>query len=139
MSNRGRTRDISVSALATLALCLTLVGCGRSGDGEEPVADQTTPLVVTTLAATSSTTVGATQTTTPPQLTYVIQAGDSLSIIAQRFEIPTQQLADFNSISDPNSIKVGQELRIPRQPSPPQRQPLQPLQMLAASETASHE
>lgn len=104
--------NVAASVFAAATLCLLVVGCGRSGDGEEPAASTTTTLLVTTLPRTSST-VAVTETTVPQQLTYVVQAGDSLSKIAQTFEIPMQELADFNAIADPNSIKVGQELNIP--------------------------
>jgi LysM repeat protein len=43
----------------------------------------------------------------------VIQSGDSLSVVAERFGIRTADLAEFNAIEDVNSIKIGQEIRIP--------------------------
>ncbi len=93
---------------------LLVSACGRSGDPDVSVAGTSTEATAatTTTTAAESATV---PTTAPPttQLTYVIQSGDSLSVIAQRFGIPTQDLADFNAISDVDSIKVGQEISIP--------------------------
>jgi len=52
--------------------------------------------------------------------TYVIQRGDNLYRIAQRFGITTQALAEANGITDPAHIFAGQELTIPDfDPSPP--------------------
>jgi LysM repeat protein len=52
---------------------------------------------------------------TPPSQDYTIRAGDSLGLIAQRFEIPMQSLMTANRISNPNLIQPGQKLVIPNQ------------------------
>ena len=44
---------------------------------------------------------------------YVVQAGDTLSAIAQEFGVTIAALAAYNEIADPNAIRVGQRLRIP--------------------------
>jgi len=44
---------------------------------------------------------------------YVVQAGDSLSVIAHRHGVTQQALQRANNISDPHRIQVGQELVIP--------------------------
>lgn len=92
-------------AAAVLA-ALILVGCGRSGGGPSVAGES-----VSSTTDTTTTTIATTTTTT--QQTYVVQSGDSLSVIANRFGVDTKTLADFNAISDPNSIQVGQSLAIP--------------------------
>ncbi len=107
--NRGRLIGAGLSAVVLLASA----GCGRSDDGDIAVAGTSTIRVTTT---TATTVVSETVPTTAPpstQLTYVVQSGDSLSVIAQRFGISTEDLANFNAIADFNDIKVGQELSIP--------------------------
>ena len=64
----------------------------------------------------ASTDDGAPPTTTPE---YIVQDGDSLSIIAQRFGVSTEDLANFNGIENANDIKVGQTLTIPPTTTPP--------------------
>lgn len=49
--------------------------------------------------------------------TYVVAAGDSLSKIAARFGVKTADLAAANSITNPNSIRVGQKLVVPKKAS----------------------
>mgnify|MGYP000921848803 CR=1 FL=1 len=44
---------------------------------------------------------------------YTVASGDSLSKIAARFGVKTKDLQSANSISDPNSIRIGQKLVIP--------------------------
>jgi LysM repeat protein len=54
--------------------------------------------------------------------TYVIQAGDTLFSIAQRFGLTLAQLQSGNCIANANQIFVGQVLRVPfpqPQPQPP--------------------
>ena len=53
--------------------------------------------------------------------TYVVQAGDTLFSIAQRFGLTLAQLQSGNCIANANQIFVGQVLRVPfPQPQPPQ-------------------
>ena len=49
----------------------------------------------------------------PDYVTYVIQSGDTLSGIAQRFGTTYQAIASLNGISDPDLIYTGQILQIP--------------------------
>jgi murein DD-endopeptidase MepM/ murein hydrolase activator NlpD len=44
---------------------------------------------------------------------YIVQQGDTLSVIARRFNIPIEDLQNANNISDPNSLDIGQRLVIP--------------------------
>jgi LysM repeat protein len=44
---------------------------------------------------------------------YIVRPGDTLSAIAARHGTSVIALADANSISDPNRIRIGQLLRIP--------------------------
>jgi LysM repeat protein len=53
-------------------------------------------------------------TVTPPVITtYRVQPGDNLYNIALRFGVPVNELIQYNNISNPNRIYVGQVLVIP--------------------------
>lgn len=52
-------------------------------------------------------------TTQPAQVTYTVQAGDTLSIIASRFQTTVYALMEANNIINPNIIHRGQVLVIP--------------------------
>ena len=44
---------------------------------------------------------------------HSVQKGETLSSIASSYGVSWKKLAEYNSISNPNQLKVGQELRIP--------------------------
>lgn len=44
---------------------------------------------------------------------YTVKSGDTLSGIASKYNTTYQVLADYNNISNPNVIHVGQKIRIP--------------------------
>ncbi len=48
----------------------------------------------------------------PGNNTYVVQQGDTLSAIAQKYGTTYQELARINNISNPNYIQVGQVIKI---------------------------
>ena len=43
---------------------------------------------------------------------HTVSSGQSLSVIANKYDITTQQLKQFNNLRS-NSLKVGQKLKIP--------------------------
>ncbi|NOZ71583.1 MAG: LysM peptidoglycan-binding domain-containing protein [Chloroflexi bacterium] len=54
-----------------------------------------------------------TPTPEPPSFIYTVQAGDTLSRIAQRFGTDSDVIIQLNALSNPNELRVGQQLRIP--------------------------
>lgn len=50
---------------------------------------------------------------TTPDRTHRVQKGETLSTIASSYHTSWKKLADYNGLSNPNKLKVGQELRIP--------------------------
>lgn len=48
----------------------------------------------------------------PDTTTYVVQSGDSLSVIALRFDMTLSEIQELNDINDPDSIQIGQELTV---------------------------
>ena len=47
------------------------------------------------------------------ETTYTVQSGDTLSDIASKYGTTYQRLAEYNDISNPNIIKIGQIIKIP--------------------------
>ena len=51
--------------------------------------------------------------TTATETVYTVKSGDTLSGIAAKYGTTYQELAAYNGISNPNLIRVGQQIRIP--------------------------
>ncbi len=74
----------------------------------------TEPLPTRTNSPAPSPSATALPATAPPQVTtYVVQPGDTLTIIAQRFNVTLEALVQANDIKDPDRVEVGQALIIP--------------------------
>ena len=66
-----------------------------------------------TTASTTTTTAPAASTTTGTPQEYVVQKGDTLSKIGQKFGVQWKDIASLNQIKNVNLIRVGQKLKIP--------------------------
>jgi LysM repeat protein len=72
------------------------------------------PVATSTAAATAAPTpVPTPAPTPPPPVTYVVQAGDTLALIAQQLGTTVEAIQAANGIADANTITVGQVLVIP--------------------------
>ncbi len=86
--------------------------------GTPSVAPSTTPPSATPAASRAATPAPTSALATPtaaasPQV-YVVQRGDTLLAIADKFGLVVGDLIRANDIKDPNLIVVGQRLDIPR-------------------------
>lgn len=104
-------------------------GAGRSGNPASvppsSAADATPTVLPTAIpsygesvgpsptAVVLSPTVAPSASATAPGRTYVVQAGDTLSLIATRFGTTVAALKAANRIRDANAILIGQTLVIP--------------------------
>jgi LysM repeat protein len=50
---------------------------------------------------------------TPTPIVHVVRTGDSLSWIAEKYNVPMERIMEENSLSNPDKLVVGQELIIP--------------------------
>lgn len=102
MGTRARRR-VFARLLAATASVAFITACGGGDDGEAAPPETTgVPTTTTTIATT----------TTLTEVTYIIQRGDSLSSIADQFDITVAQLITINQIEDADHIEEGQILVI---------------------------
>lgn len=101
----GRVPLVFVALAGTLAV--TACGSGRASG--TPAGAGTDVLVIVTATPAPSPRVSPRAETDP----YVVQEGDTLSDLAARFGVSEVQLREANGIGDPDSLFVGQELRVP--------------------------
>jgi LysM repeat protein len=93
----------STGLFAFLAVISGLLTDG-GGSASQSVATTTDPM-----ATTSS---GAPTTTDAPQK-YVVQSGDTLYRIAERFNLSAPALVELNNIKNPDNVPAGTELLLP--------------------------
>jgi LysM repeat protein len=68
---------------------------------------------VPTASPTASPTVVARPTSSPSPRIHVVQAGEYVSLIAERYGVTPQAILRANNIPNPNYIEVGDQLVIP--------------------------
>ncbi|HOE12695.1 MAG TPA: LysM peptidoglycan-binding domain-containing protein [bacterium] len=71
------------------------------------------------LGSTKETAPAATAETTTPASSYsgdeyIVETGDTLNGIARKLGVTTEALSEANGITDPNMIRVGQHLKVPK-------------------------
>jgi LysM repeat protein len=126
-------RHQSLLAALWLGGILALSGCGQIITRVEPTPSSTPtppPIVVATLRPTATPAPytpapTATPTLTPTPIIYVIRKGDTPLGIANQFGVSLRDLQETNGITDPRTLRVGQELIIPEQTAPQDLGPTQ--------------
>lgn len=106
---------------AALALCLA--GCGQIITRPTPAAPKPTTTPTESIAVPSDTPTAtvdpytpaptATATTTPEPIVYRVEPGDTLDLIAARYDVPKSVLREINGIENELALQVDQELVIP--------------------------
>ena len=128
MAMEWRRRELKWILMGLFAL---LLGCGQVITLPTPTPppatadvhlNAVTPRATSTPApATPSPTLSPTPTPTP--IIYVVQKGDTLSVIAEQFGIAVEALMDANEVYDPRRLQIGQTLIIPREEEEEQSPP----------------
>ena len=111
---RGRARLARFAApaafLAAATVAILLVRSGlENGDSTTPPA--TTAVTTAPSTTRPGTTVGTTTNAAGAEF-YVIQAGDTLAVIADEHDTTVEQLLVLNPEVDPVALTVGQRIRV---------------------------
>ncbi len=100
--------------LLAIASLLTLLLAACSGGIDAPEATATLPpQIAPTQPLLSATSIPAPTQEVQSAREYVIQAGDSLGVIATQFGVTVEALAAANDITNPDLIQPGDTLTIP--------------------------
>lgn len=118
-------RSAAAMLLSLFCTC-TLVACGGSSSSNapnrnitqlhdpktaptaSPPASLPTPIAASNLPALSA------AAATPPPDVYIVKAGDTLSSIAEQLGVSVSALQQANGITDPRSLQIGQQLKVPQ-------------------------
>lgn len=98
-----------------LAWVVLFAACGSKQPSAPPVARHSTPaasLTPTAPTASPAASASAAPSATPAVKQYSVQAGDTLGLIAARFNVSVTALQQANGLSG-DSIRAGQPLQIP--------------------------
>jgi LysM repeat protein len=91
--------------LAILAVLVVVgVACGTT----DPASQERLPPIQTTTPTTTTTTT----TVAPGDFLYVVQSGDTLGKIAERFSVTIAAIMERNGLTS-DAIQAGQSLEIP--------------------------
>jgi LysM repeat protein len=102
-----------------LILCILFAtACGTSTSGATPVPKNLQPYLTLTSTATASQPDGLVVSVTTPlpsptPFTYTVKSGDTMGQLAQKFNVTLYALMASNPNVDPNSMSIGQTLKIP--------------------------
>ena len=108
--------------LAAVTIAVILIKAGLNGGSGStttvglPTTSTTTPTTTTTkLVLTGpqgTTTTTTTETTTPGAEYYVVQSGDTLGSIAEKYSTTVDELMTLNPGIDPTALNIGQRVRV---------------------------
>lgn len=108
-----------VGALHVLVVgALLMQGCGTTRPSAPPPAKEP-PVVMPPVAepVVPPPVIAPPVVVAPPvdmsTKVYTVKAGDSLSLIAKRFNVSTRDIVTLNKIKDPNKVTVGTKLTLP--------------------------
>ena len=108
--------------LAAVTIAVILIKAGlNAGSGSTttvealPTTSTATKPTTTKLVLTgplAGTTTTATETTTPGAEYHVVQSGDTLGSIAQKYNTIVDELITLNPGIDPTAMHIGQKIRV---------------------------
>lgn len=109
---------LSITVLAGGLIGLNLAGCAPPAPPQRvlptlPAVLDITPAPTLDIDATATIYAGQTRPTATTAALYTVQAGDTLSDLAQRFNTSVDELVAANSLLDPNVLQPGDTLIIP--------------------------
>lgn len=111
----GSRFPVVTAGVGVLLLALLLVPTAGSGDSEE--AEHVSPVTISTPVSSVGGAVVTPQPADTPAAgaagTYVVESGDTLWDIAERFGTSVEALVEANGLEDPADLTIGQELAIP--------------------------
>jgi LysM repeat protein len=103
-------------AAATIAVILIKAGLSDGSETDTTTVAVTPPPVTTTAPKVTTQVVitGSTPTTTTDAEGeyYVIESGDTLGSIAEKYDTTVEELVRLNPDVDPTALRVGQRIRV---------------------------
>lgn len=110
-------RRISRWSVWVMVLALMLIGCGGDDAGTQEASAAPSAAASAPPADDASEPTGSQGSDGGgEEQTYVVESGDTLSAIAQRFDTTVKAIVEANDLKNPDNIDVGDEFVIPAGP-----------------------
>jgi LysM repeat protein len=106
-----------LALLAAVAAVLFVVSGTTSdggGGGDEPTTEERREAQGGTGRTGEGAGTGPSTSTTKRRRTYTVKPGDTLATISERTGVPVEELQELNPRLDPNSLSVGQKIKLER-------------------------
>lgn len=97
------------AATATVVFAAVFAIAGAACGTTDPASQERLPPIQTTTPSTTTTTT----TVAPGDFLYVVQSGDNLGKIAERFSVTIAAIVERNGLPSADAIQAGQSLEIP--------------------------
>jgi len=132
--------DVYIDDASLIALNEVLPTATQPPATEPPTPDAALPSPTSGPTATSLPTATPFATATPRSdgaIVHVVQAGETLSIIANLYQVPQETLIELNAIANANILEVGQDLIIVAPNATETPTPLPPTSLPVVTPTAT--
>jgi LysM repeat protein len=113
-AERAGQAEASVASVTAVAETSESATAGVLSPVASPAPAGVPVVVISPTPTPTSTPVPTpTPTPTPTPLTHRVRTGDTLSEIAEYYDVPLEAILAINDIPDPHNLIAGQELRLP--------------------------
>lgn len=111
MAGLAGQKPVSLRAarMSPLAFIVLAFGVACGAFERDPSATQTPDDLLTIVTITTE----PTPTPRSTAITYTVQEGDTLTSIAEEFEVSQDAIIEANNLANPDAIQAGQQLIIP--------------------------
>jgi LysM repeat protein len=114
---RSLSRWLAPLALLVSLLAVLIVISGSTGDedgesGSSPTTEERQEARRGSATGTGSGETTGRTSTTSRRRTYTVKPGDTLALISERTGVTVEELLELNEDIDPNSLTVGDRIRL---------------------------
>jgi len=105
---------VAITGLFLVQGCKTTKGTARTSSSSTPTMPPLSAPAVAPAAIEPAPMISEKDTKAEGTIEYIVNKGDSLGLIAKKHNVSKAELMGLNKLTDPNKIRVGQKLIIPK-------------------------
>ena len=101
-----------LAAVAAVAFVVSASTQEDGGGGGSPTSEERGEATGARTGTDGGTGTGGRTSTQPQRRRYTVRPGDTLAVISERTGVPVERLQELNPDIDPNSLTVGQKIKL---------------------------